>query len=86
MRLYRFPVSYTHLDVYKRQLLRQDKAGSWLAISIHEGRKRQVRRMCAAIGHPVLSLRRIAFGVLKLGDLPEGQWLSLIHIWIGTSG
>ncbi|HHW98029.1 MAG TPA: rRNA pseudouridine synthase [Firmicutes bacterium] len=55
-------------------LLRQDKAGSWLAISIHEGRKRQVRRMCAAIGHPVLSLRRIAFGVLKLGDLPEGQW------------
>src|ERR687885_267415 len=43
-----------------------------LEITIHEGRKRQVRRMCAAVGHPVLALRRVAFGPLRLGRLPEG--------------
>ena len=43
-----------------------------LEITIHEGRKRQVRRMCAAVGHPVLALRRVAFGPLALGRLPEG--------------
>jgi 23S rRNA pseudouridine2605 synthase len=43
-----------------------------LEIAIHEGRKRQVRRMCEAVGHRVLELRRVAFGPLRLGDLPEG--------------
>jgi len=43
-----------------------------LELTIHEGRKRQVRRMCAAVGHPVLRLERVAFGPLRLGDLPEG--------------
>ena len=43
-----------------------------LELRIHEGRKRQVRRMCEAVGHPVRSLRRVAFGPLALGDLPEG--------------
>ena len=43
-----------------------------LAITIHEGRKRQVRRMCAAVGHAVLALRRVRLGPLELGDLPEG--------------
>ena len=43
-----------------------------LEVRIHEGRKRQVRRMCEAVGHPVRSLRRVAFGPLALGDLPEG--------------
>lgn len=41
-------------------------------ITIHEGRKRQVRRMCEAVGHPVVSLVRIALGPLKLGDLKPG--------------
>lgn len=41
-------------------------------LTIREGRKRQVRRMCAAVGHPVLALRRVAFGPLVLGDLPVG--------------
>jgi 23S rRNA pseudouridine2605 synthase len=44
-----------------------------LRLVIHEGRKRQVRRMLRAVGHPVLSLRRLAFAGLELGDLPEGQ-------------
>jgi 23S rRNA pseudouridine2605 synthase len=44
-----------------------------LDLTIHEGRKRQVRRMCEAVGHPVRELQRIAFGPLRLGDLPPGQ-------------
>jgi 23S rRNA pseudouridine2605 synthase len=44
-----------------------------LELTIHEGRKRQVRRMCEAVGHRVLTLRRVAFGPLELGRLPEGQ-------------
>ena len=44
-----------------------------LEITIHEGRNRQVRRMCEAVGHRVLALERIAFGPLRLGDLPPGR-------------
>jgi 23S rRNA pseudouridine2605 synthase/16S rRNA pseudouridine516 synthase len=44
-----------------------------LRITIHEGRKRQVRRMCAAIGHNVLKLKRIQIGPIHLGDLRPGD-------------
>ncbi len=44
-----------------------------LEITIHEGRKRQVKRMCEAVGHPVKRLERVAFGPLRLGDLPRGR-------------
>jgi len=43
-----------------------------LELTIHEGRKRQVRRMCEAVGHPVVRLSRVAFGPLGLGDLELG--------------
>jgi 23S rRNA pseudouridine2605 synthase len=43
-----------------------------LELTIREGRKRQVRRMCEAVGHRVVALRRIAFGPLQLGDLAPG--------------
>ena len=43
-----------------------------LELVLREGRKRQVRRMCDAVGHPVVELRRVAFGPLALGDLPPG--------------
>ncbi len=43
-----------------------------LELTIHEGRKRQVRRMCEAVGHPVVRLSRVAFGPLGLGDLEVG--------------
>jgi 23S rRNA pseudouridine2605 synthase len=43
-----------------------------IELTIHEGRKRQVKRMCAAVGHPVRRLERIAFGPLTLGDLAPG--------------
>lgn len=44
-----------------------------LEITIHEGRNRQVKRMCEAVGHRVLALERIAFGPLRLGELPRGR-------------
>jgi len=43
-----------------------------LELTIHEGRKRQVKRMCEAVGHPVRSLERVAFGPLTLGALAPG--------------
>jgi 23S rRNA pseudouridine2605 synthase len=43
-----------------------------IELTIHEGRNRQVRRMCEAVGHPVLELERIAFGPLRLGGLRPG--------------
>jgi 23S rRNA pseudouridine2605 synthase len=48
-----------------------------LELTIHEGRKRQVRRMCEAVGHPVLELRRVAFGPLRLGRLAPGAYRRL---------
>jgi len=48
-----------------------------LEIVIHEGRNRQVRRMCAAAGMQVVRLIRIAEGNLQLGDLPLGKWRHL---------
>jgi pseudouridine synthase len=47
---------------------------SWLEIVLREGRYRQVRRMCAAVGHPVRQLVRVAIGAYALGALPEGGW------------
>jgi len=47
---------------------------SLVMLSIHEGRKRQVRRMLSAVGHPVTELARISFGPLALGDLEQGSW------------
>lgn len=44
-----------------------------IEITIHEGRKRQVKRMCDHVGHRVLQLERIRFGPLRLGDLQPGQ-------------
>jgi 23S rRNA pseudouridine2605 synthase len=44
-----------------------------IELTIHEGRNRQVRRMCEAVGHPVLELQRIAFGPLRLGGLAPGS-------------
>lgn len=48
-----------------------------LDLVIHEGRNRVVRRMCEAVGHPVLALKRVRFGPLKLEDLPSGAYRHL---------
>lgn len=51
-----------------------ERAGhTWLRIVIHEGRKRQVRLMCEAVGHPVVELARTRVGGVVLGRLPAGK-------------
>jgi pseudouridine synthase len=50
---------------------------SRLELSIHEGRNRQVKRMCEAVGHPVRSLHRRAYAGLTLGRLRPGEWRRL---------
>lgn len=47
---------------------------TWLEIKIIEGKNRQVRRMCAAVGNPCLRLVRIKIGKLSLGNLKQGEW------------
>ena len=58
----------------KVKLMKADGGVARLQITIHEGRYRQVRRMCEAAGMHVTRLRRIQEGSLLLGDLPKGKW------------
>ena len=58
----------------KVKLLRADGQKAKFLVTIHEGRNRQVRRMCEAAGMHCTRLRRIQEGTLKLGDLPLGKW------------
>ena len=59
----------------RARLLRPgDGETTWIAVTLHEGRKRQVRRMLEAVGHPVMRLVRVRVGPLKLGDLQPGRW------------
>jgi 23S rRNA pseudouridine2604 synthase len=48
-----------------------------LRFTLHEGRNRQIRRMCELVGLRVLDLNRVRIGPLKVGDLPEGRWRAL---------
>ena len=51
----------------------EERAGSsWLVLTLSEGRKREVRRMCEAVGHPVLRLIRVRFGPIRLRELAPG--------------
>lgn len=59
------------------RLIRENTFDTVLLIGIHEGRNRQVRKMAEAIGHKVVSLRRVGFGPVSLGDLPTGMWRPL---------
>jgi 23S rRNA pseudouridine2605 synthase len=56
---------------------RGDEGSTWLEIVLTEGKNRQVRRMCAAVGHDVLDLVRVRIGRLDLGDLAAGEWREL---------
>ena len=58
-------------------LIEQKPGESFLRIEVHEGRKREVRRMCEAIGHPVLELRRTEYAGLTLKHLKTGDWRML---------
>ncbi len=56
------------------RLLRRVEGDSWLELTIHEGHKRQVRRMLSAVGHPVRQLIRVGIGSLTLEGVPAGKW------------
>ncbi|SHE41828.1 MULTISPECIES: pseudouridine synthase [Caloramator] len=58
----------------KIKLLKIRDKTSIVEVIIHEGRNRQVRKMCSAIGHKVLKLKRVRIGSLELGNLKEGEW------------
>jgi 23S rRNA pseudouridine2605 synthase len=57
----------------KVKCLRCEEGSSWIEITIHEGRKRQIRRMLEAVGHHVVRLKRVAIGRLRLADLNPGE-------------
>jgi 23S rRNA pseudouridine2605 synthase len=61
----------------KARLAQTTPTGAALEIVIHEGRNRQVRRMCEAVGHPVRRLVRTRFGPLRDHSLAPGQWRAL---------
>lgn len=58
----------------KRSRAVREKGGALVRLTIREGRKRQVRRMLEAVGHPVIALHRESLGPLALDGLPRGQW------------
>jgi pseudouridine synthase len=59
------------------QLVQQHAGDAALSITIHEGRKRQVRRMCEAVGHRVTRLVRVRIGPVRAPDLAPGSWRPL---------
>ena len=78
------------LDGYRLQPVGiVQETDSVLRMELHEGRNRQIRRMCEAVGLKVTALTRIAIGNLTLGDLPTGKWRDLtadeIAYLIGTA-
>jgi 23S rRNA pseudouridine2457 synthase len=61
--------------------VRQNIPTSWLELTLHEGRNRQVRKMTASVGLPTLRLIRIAIGHFHLPpDLPPGRWRKLTDL------
>ncbi|MCL4504647.1 MAG: rRNA pseudouridine synthase [Chloroflexi bacterium] len=54
-----------------------DETGTWLKVVLHEGRKRQIKRVAKLLGHPVKALIRVRIGNITLGELAPGQWRRL---------
>jgi 23S rRNA pseudouridine2605 synthase len=61
----------------RKERLETQPGATWLRMVVHEGRKRQIRRMCAAVGHPVQRLIRVRMGTIELGNLPPGGYRPL---------
>ena len=61
----------------KIKIIDREKDNSTLEVVIHEGKNRQVRKMCSKIGHQVVELKRVEMGDIKLGDIKEGKWRHL---------
>jgi len=59
------------------QIIGRHRAGVILQLRLHEGRKREIKRMCEAIGHRVVSLKRISYAGIKANRLSVGHWRKL---------
>ncbi|HYA40218.1 MAG TPA: pseudouridine synthase [Syntrophobacteraceae bacterium] len=55
------------------EIIRELANAAWLRITLHQGWNRQIKRMGLAVGHPVLKIRRIAYGPVRLGRLATGR-------------
>lgn len=62
----------------KVKRIRKTEHNSWLEITLHEGKKRQIRRMLDKVGHPVLKLKRIRINGIELGNLESGKYRYLM--------
>ena len=61
----------------KAAFLKKTLNNTWITVTLFEGRNRQVKRMCAAIDHPVMKIKRIRFGSLYLSSLALGRYRKL---------
>ena len=57
----------------RAKLIGTAQNSSWIELTIHEGRNRQVKRMCKAVGHRVEKLKRVGYGPLSIGDMKPGE-------------
>ena len=55
-------------------VITSDKQASKVKVTIHEGKKRQIRKMCKIISHPVITLKRVSIGNIVLSGLKKGEW------------
>ncbi len=65
------------------RVISKEEGRSVLEIVLYEGKNRQIRRMCEAVGLEVARLKRTAIGSVKLGMLPQGKWRDLTEFEIG---
>lgn len=72
-----------HVAHARVRVLQRDARASLLQIDLTEGRKREIKRMCKATGHPVLSLRRVEYDDLSLSKLRSGEWRYLTDDEVG---
>ncbi len=66
------------------RVLARSHDSALLELTLHEGRKHQVKRMCEAVGHPVRRLHRSRYAGLELGDLAPGSWRELTRAEVGS--
>ncbi len=61
-------------DPAEVSIVKHERGNTWISITIHEGRNRQIRRMCGYVNLEVLRLVRVKIGPFELGELPAGKW------------
>jgi 23S rRNA pseudouridine2605 synthase len=66
------------LQAERAQVLKRSGKESLIELGLTEGKYREVRRLCMALGHEVRSLKRIRFGEYVLGDLKPGDWVDAV--------